>query len=73
MATHSTLNPRDLRRRIRVYRNKAEELRTVAGQMHTAPAREAYHRMAETYDLLADRAETILGLQAQGLGAEKSG
>jgi hypothetical protein len=45
----------------RLWRLKAEELRTVADQMKNPMARDSFVRMAETYDNLARRWEKQAG------------
>jgi hypothetical protein len=40
-----------------IWRNKAEELRTVADQIRNPMARASYRRMADTYETLANQTE----------------
>ena len=43
------------------YRRKAEEIRAAAEAMAYAPAREAMHRIADDYEVLAKQADSLEG------------
>jgi hypothetical protein len=45
--------------RIRRWRNKAEEIRTTAEQMHHSRARGSLLRLADSYDIMADQEEAL--------------
>ena len=57
-------------RRVRQWRQKAEECRTVGDQMTDATARASLHRMADSYD---NRANALEGRSRFRQGPEKTG
>jgi hypothetical protein len=59
---------RDLRRRIEVWRQRAEELRATADTFSVPSAQDALRRAAANYDRIADNAESLLPLPSGKTG-----
>lgn len=65
--------PEDLRRQIKAWRMRAEELRTVAEQFLVPSVQESLRRAADNYDTLAGNAERRLATRSIADSGSRSG